>query len=498
MSKSLKILLIMLFTVAVSFQAMADTSIASRIIGGSEASTGEFPFQVAIAEDHGSTYSVFCGGTILSSTWILTAAHCMADYTTADSVALLRVISGTNDITDLTNYTSVSQVIVHADYGVGATYNNDIALIELASPITSAPIDYLSTTTTTFYTTGTTATVSGWGDTDAGSADVYPTFLMKVDLPVVSDATCATSYGSSLTSNMICAGLQAGGVDSCQGDSGGPLFVDNGNGTESLIGIVSFGNGCAQPDYYGVYTKVANYTSWIETNTGITIADAGAVDAPVTFTNSDTAITVIDENSTYDVDTTVITEDSGTFTDSGDTINFNAYAIGGEIESFSVANSAETLELLYTTKAKIDLTINTDGDKDVAFIVQYPSGAADDYKFIKCLANIGNLATCEAVPSSSVITNSTGKWAMIYLKNNDSYDANPYGLTSDSRAIGDDKIETTVYLARDYNTDDVIDAVTGGGGGCSATGSGSAFSYVIMMMFIMGYAFRRKLFKGLK
>ena len=483
-------MLIAVFMLAFSMQASAYSSIVPRIIGGTAAAAGEFPFQVGLRIKYdATTYSnVFCGGTLISSQWVVTAAHCLADLSSTERDNLY-VHSGSITVAPLdTSYlTAVSGYVINSSYDSN-TFNNDIALLHLASPVASAPVDYVSTTANPGFAAGTTATVTGWGDTDASSVDSYPDSLMQVDVPIVSTDTCnaAISYNGAITDNMICAGLAEGGVDSCQGDSGGPLFVQNGDSTNTFIGVVSFGDGCAQPNYYGVYTKIANYTSWIETNTGLTVTGLG-----VDFTNSSTAIAVIDGNSNYDVDTSLITMETGTFNDDG-AVNFNAYAIGGTFQSFDVSNSAETLELLYTTKGQIDMTIDTNGAKDVALVIQYPDGAADDYHFIKCLANIGNLATCEAVPDDSVITNSAGKWAMIYLQNNDSYDANQYGITSG----GDDKIETTVYLARDYTTDDIIDAITGGGGGCSAAGAGSASSFIILLAFCGAYFVRRRFVKN--
>jgi len=496
MLKIIKFLTVVVFICFTAVQAMADTSFEPRIIGGEAAADGELPFQVGIAIDNGSTYTLFCGGSLISDTWVLTAAHCLDDYTSSDTVNL-RVLSGTN-VWDQSKLTSVSHFILHESYD-SVTYNNDIALIQLSSAVTSAPLDALSTTTTPRFTTGTTATVSGWGEQTAFGASDYPNELLKVDLPVVSNETCnqVASYNGRITDNMICAGFAEGGKDSCQGDSGGPLFVQSSDNTFTQIGVVSFGDGCAEPNKYGVYTKVANYEDWIESNTGLVISAEGSVTEEVTFTNINTATTLASENTDYNIDTNTLDEDAGSFTDSGDTVNFNTYVIGGEINSFTVSNSAETLELLYTTKAEINIEIDTDGNVDAAFVIQFPDGDANDYYLIRCTAGIGNPATCSR--DKNVTYNTSGKWAMIYLDNNDIYDENPFGAASDSRALGDDRIDTTIYLARDYQASDVIDAVTGGGGGgCSASGSTAGFGLGFLVAGCILYILRRKIMQATK
>ncbi|KAJ4432547.1 hypothetical protein ANN_21170 [Periplaneta americana] len=111
---------------------------------------------------------------------------------------------------------------------------------------------------------GTSAVVSGWGTTSEGGS--ASTTLRQVAVPIVSDSSCNSAYSSygGITARMICAGYTSGGKDACQGDSGGPL-VANGK----LIGIVSWGAGCARPNYPGVYTKVSALRSWISSNTGV-------------------------------------------------------------------------------------------------------------------------------------------------------------------------------------------------------------------------------------
>jgi trypsin len=116
------------------------------------------------------------------------------------------------------------------------------------------------------------ATTAGWGAIKEGgaSSDV----LLKVDVPLVSEARCLKAYPGEITSAMVCAGLDAGGKDSCQGDSGGPL-VTNEKGQVTLTGVVSWGEGCARKMKYGIYAKVSFAQKWIED----TIAAAAIEDA---------------------------------------------------------------------------------------------------------------------------------------------------------------------------------------------------------------------------
>jgi secreted trypsin-like serine protease len=110
------------------------------------------------------------------------------------------------------------------------------------------------------------AYTTGWGDTDPGGGTSYPTELREVDVRIVKRAICngPDSYDGLITSRMICAGYAAGGKDSCQGDSGGPLVVKNAAGKWRLqVGVVSWGFGCAAPDFYGVYSRLAVLGQWV-------------------------------------------------------------------------------------------------------------------------------------------------------------------------------------------------------------------------------------------
>ncbi|XP_032636211.2 trypsin I-P1-like [Chelonoidis abingdonii] len=131
-------------------------------------------------------------------------------------------------------------------------------LIKLASAATLNSYVNTIALPTSCVTTGTQCLISGWGNT-LSSGTNYPDLLQCLKAPVLSSSQCSSAYPGEITSNMICIGYLEGGKDSCQGDSGGPVAC---NGV--LQGIVSWGYGCAQKGYPGVYTKVCNYVSWIQ------------------------------------------------------------------------------------------------------------------------------------------------------------------------------------------------------------------------------------------
>merc|ERR1712018_774613 len=201
-----------------------------RIVGGEEATPGEFPHQIMLLRG-GVGGSLMCGGSLVSPNRVITAGHCCD----GQSASRLGVRVGAHslhghdqDQVDI----AVTAVKNHENYD-SWTIENDICMLDLAedadfnSDVIGAidiPADGLE------YDAGTLCTVSGWGTTSEGGNLAHN--LMKVQVPVVSDADCR-----------ICAGFDEGGKDSCQGDSGGPFMCGSG-----LDGIVSWGYGCAQPD----------------------------------------------------------------------------------------------------------------------------------------------------------------------------------------------------------------------------------------------------------
>jgi len=263
-------LLVLLAVMVPAVMAAAQTDPGTpRIVGGQEATPGEWPWQAALVMKEADPYNgQFCGGSIINKDWVLTAAHCVDTAAPGD----LDVIVGIHDLAspdpDFVRV-ALSRIVVHPGWN-DATKDNDIALLQLASPVPARagsggtlPIAFVDTAPGNIGSlTGTPATTTGWGNTNPNGTN-YPERLREVQVPIVSNAECRSSYGN-LTDNMICAGLPDGGKDSCQGDSGGPLVIhDDSAGEWVQVGIVSFGIGCGAPGYPGVYARVSRYAAWI-------------------------------------------------------------------------------------------------------------------------------------------------------------------------------------------------------------------------------------------
>ena len=222
---------------------------STNVVGGTRAAQGEFPFMVRL--------SMGCGGALYSPTIVLTAAHCVGRTGTNTSItATLGVV----DLNSSSRITRKSNYVYRAPGYTGA--GKDWALIRLASPVTG--LATLPIAASSAYDSG-TFTIAGWGAaTEGGSQQRY---LLKAQVPFVSDATCnsASMYnGEIIATDEICAGYTSGGVDTCQGDSGGPMFRADSAGAWVQVGIVSWGDGCARPNKPGVYTQVSYFSSAIK------------------------------------------------------------------------------------------------------------------------------------------------------------------------------------------------------------------------------------------
>ncbi|XP_065340816.1 trypsin alpha-3-like [Cloeon dipterum] len=228
-----------------------------KIVGGSPAAAGEIPWQVSLQYTDGFP---FCGGFIISEEWIVTAAHC------SDQVpSQVRVIVGTLENARPGQTLNVAEIVSNPAYNP-STSSGDIAVWRVDSPITWNSDTQPATLASSTPSTGTLTTVSGWGTTSFGgsASDV----LLKVDVPIFDYAECDSIYSiyGGVPADQICAGVPEGGVDSCQGDSGGPLFLAGGG---DVVGVVSWGNGCAFAGFPGVYTDVWSNRDFISSTTGV-------------------------------------------------------------------------------------------------------------------------------------------------------------------------------------------------------------------------------------
>merc|ERR1712212_102185 len=195
----------------------------NKIVGGTDAKPGEFPYQISFQDNSFFIPFHFCGGSILNENWAITAGHCVAGEN-MNNPQNLQISAGDHDIDDL---------------------NDRVAGVALPSQGQATSGDCV---------------VTGWGALHESGGS--PSILQKVTVPTMSDDECRDAYGATqvLDSN-ICCGVPEGGKDSCQGDSGGPLYC---NGYQA--GVVSWGYGCARPGFPGVYTEVAYYVDWINKN----------------------------------------------------------------------------------------------------------------------------------------------------------------------------------------------------------------------------------------
>jgi secreted trypsin-like serine protease len=273
--KNINRVLTLLLFLHSAFVFANNNTISTRVVGGQQSESSDWPWMVSISSESPNGYIYSCGGTLINSKTVLTAAHCLFDENGAS-------IPNTNITVSVGEYnknsqppTATSNIIkkdVHENYDTtNAASGDDIALLHLETPVLNiAPIALLDVNRLLkAIDQQSNVTTIGWGSTTAYApgeivTPTYPTILNDAIIPLQTDKMCSKNLGNSYNSfKMVCAAPEKGGEGSCQGDSGGPL-VFNDEGTWKQLGIVSWGSGCASAGHPDVYTRVSNYTDWID------------------------------------------------------------------------------------------------------------------------------------------------------------------------------------------------------------------------------------------
>jgi secreted trypsin-like serine protease len=229
---------------------------AAAVVGGTPVPSGGYGYAVAI----GDTDGAYCGGTLIAPAVVLTAAHCITARPT--SLARLRVLAGTRTIgadlalPDGDRVRGVTAVYVHPKFSQ-TTMRYDAALLVLDGAPAGVPVIPLTAATPR---AGSSVTAAGWGTTGEGASAVAQ--LRSVGLTVATASSCRRGnarLGPLFAPSMLCASGPR--RDTCSGDSGGPL-VGRSHGRAVLVGITSFGDGCARAGKPGIYTRVSAIRAW--------------------------------------------------------------------------------------------------------------------------------------------------------------------------------------------------------------------------------------------
>ncbi len=241
---------------------LGETGKRPRIIGGEALKHNIHPWMAALV------YSgiplptgQYCAASLIHPRWLLTAAHCMI----GESVSTIKVLPGHHQLSlaEKGDLLDLDRVVIHPQFNRG-TLVGDIALLRLARPTDYPPVKLIPAYGRPTRE-GEIGLILGWGRYSL-SPVLYAETLHQAWVPLVSNETCnrPESYDGEIFQDMLCAGRAEGGVDSCVGDSGGPLLISDWRGGWWQAGIISSGEGCGLPNYYGVYTRISVYREFIQ------------------------------------------------------------------------------------------------------------------------------------------------------------------------------------------------------------------------------------------
>ncbi|XP_058145451.1 suppressor of tumorigenicity 14 protein isoform X2 [Dasypus novemcinctus] len=243
----------------------------SRVVGGQNADVGEWPWQVSL---HVQGQGHVCGASLISPTWLVSAAHCYADdggFRYSDPAvwtAYLGLLDQSKRSAPGVQEHRLKRIIRHPSFN-DFTYDYDIALLELERPAAFSSVvrPICLPDATHVFRAGKAIWVTGWGHTQEGGTGAV--VLQKGEIRVINQTTCEKLLPQQITARMMCVGYLSGAVDACQGDSGGPLSSVEADGRIFQAGVVSWGEGCARREKPGVYTRLPWFRSWIKDQTGV-------------------------------------------------------------------------------------------------------------------------------------------------------------------------------------------------------------------------------------
>uniref|UniRef100_A0A4W3IAI4 Peptidase S1 domain-containing protein n=1 Tax=Callorhinchus milii TaxID=7868 RepID=A0A4W3IAI4_CALMI len=230
--------------------------VTHRIVGGLSTTDGEWPFQVSL-QHHGQH---FCGATLVSCRWIVSAAHCFENRNEDSLTAVFGVHYLNKEMNPNVQIRTIRKIIIHPDANFSTT-DYDVALLELTTPIHYT--DFVQPACLP----PATPLVNLWrspGQINSGKTLSSSNELLKTEVKLFNNSDCEALTSQTITRQMMCAGVLEGGKDTCQGDSGGPLLCqDVDSRAWILAGIVSGGIGCARPNLPGIYAKTTAFSNWI-------------------------------------------------------------------------------------------------------------------------------------------------------------------------------------------------------------------------------------------